>query len=100
MDVLRQVLSVLLVFSLLGAALWALRRGGRISFQGFTWRGLARTRVLGNTRSMVAVERLVLTPQHTLHLVCIHGREILVATHPQGCSVVTPAAERAMGAGA
>ena len=93
MDVLRQVFSVLLVFSLLGAVLWLLRRGGRISFQN-----LARVRVQGNTRSMVAVERLVLTPQHTLHLVCIHGREVLVATHPQGCSVITTVAERAMGA--
>jgi len=34
MDVLRQAGSVLLVFSLLGAVLWALRRGGRISIQG------------------------------------------------------------------
>lgn len=93
MDVVRQVFSVLLVFSLLGATLWALRRSGRVSFQG-----LARKRVLGNTKSMVAVERLALTPQHTLHLVCIHGREVLVATHPQGCSVVTTVAERAMGA--
>jgi len=93
MDVLRQVFSVVLVFSLLGAVLWLLRRGGRISFQS-----LARMRVQGNTRSMVAVERLVLTPQHTLHLVCIHGREVLVATHPQGCSVITTVAERAMGA--
>jgi len=93
MDVLRQVFSVLLVFSLLGGALWALRRGGRISWQGF-----ARKRILGHTRSMVAVERLALTPQHTLHLICIRGREVLVATHPQGCSVVTTAAERAMGA--
>jgi len=95
MDVLRQVGSVLLVFSLLGAVLWVLRRGGRISFQG-----LARKRAMGNTRSLIAVERLALTPQHTLHLVCIHGREVLVATHPQGCSVVTTVAERAMGAGA
>jgi flagellar biogenesis protein FliO len=93
MDVLRQVFSVLLVFSLLGAVLWMLRRGGRISFQG-----LARTRAMGNTRSMVAVERLALTPQHTLHIVRIHGSEVLVATHPQGCSVVTTVAERAMGA--
>jgi len=93
MDVLRQVLSVLLVFSLLGAVLWLLRRGGRISFQG-----LARTRVQGNTRSMVAVERLQLTPQHTLHMVRINGREVLVATHPQGCSVVTTVADQAMGA--
>jgi len=98
MDVLRQVFSVLLVFSLLGAALWALRRGGRISFQGFTFSSLARKRALGNTRSMIAVERLALTPQHTLHLVRINGREVLVATHPQGCSVVSTVAERAMGA--
>jgi flagellar biogenesis protein FliO len=93
MDVLRQLFSVLLVFSLLGTALWLLRRGGRISFQG-----LARTRVQGNTRSMIAVERLVLTPQHTLHIVRVNGREILIATHPQGCSVVTTVTEQAMGA--
>jgi flagellar biogenesis protein FliO len=95
MDVLRQVFSVLLVFSLLGAVLWLLRRGGRISFQG-----LARKRALGNSRSMVAVERLALTPQHTLHIVRINGREVLVATHTQGCSVVTTAADQAMKAGA
>jgi hypothetical protein len=93
MDVLRQVFSVLLVLSLLGAVLWLLRRSGRISFQG-----LARTRVQGNTRSLIVVERLALTPQHALHLVCIHGREVLVATHLQGCSVITTVAERATGA--
>jgi flagellar biogenesis protein FliO len=97
MDVLRQVLSVLLVFSLLGVAVWLLRRGGRISFQG-----LARKRVLGfakgRTRAMEAVERLALTPQHTLHIVRINGREILVATHPQGCSLITATTEQAMGA--
>lgn len=96
MDVLRQILSVLLVFSLLGAVLWASKRGGRISFAG-----LARKRILGNTRSLIAVERLSLTPQHTLHIVRVNGREVLVATHPHGCSVVTElAADRAMGAGA
>ena len=93
MDVLRQVFSVLLVFSLLGAVLWMLRRGGKISFSG-----LARKRTQGNTRSMITVERLSLTPQHTLHLVRVNGREILVATHPQGCSLVTSAADQAMGA--
>jgi flagellar biogenesis protein FliO len=95
MDVLRQIFSVLLVFSLLGGVLWALRRGGRVSFQGF-----ARKRILGNTRAMIAVERLSLTPQHTLHVVRINGRELLVATHPQGCTVVSELAvkERAIGA--
>jgi flagellar biogenesis protein FliO len=95
MDVLRQAGSVLLVFSLLGAVLWALRRGGRISIQGF-----ARKRLLGSTKEMASLERLALTPQHTLHRVLVCGREILVATHPQGCTVLTEQApmERAMSA--
>jgi hypothetical protein len=99
MDVLRQAGSVLLVFSLLGAVLWALRRGGRISVRGFA-RGFAMKRLLGSTKEMVSLERLVLTPQHTLHRVRVCGREILVATHPQGCTVLTEQApmERAMSA--
>jgi flagellar biogenesis protein FliO len=98
MDVLRQIFSVLLVFALLGALVWALRRNGRI---GFLTTALARKRVQGNTRAMIAVERLALTPNHTLHIVRVNGREVLVATHPQGCSIVTPEltpAERAAGA--
>ncbi len=98
MDVLRQVFSVLLVFSLLGAVLWLLRRGGRISFRGFG-KGFAGTRTPGHTRSMVAVERMALTSDHTLHMVRFNGRDLLVATHPQGCTLVTEqVAERAMGA--
>ena len=103
MDVLRQVFSVLLVFALLGTLVWALRRSGRIGFLsgGFLKNGMAKKRVQGNTRAMIAMERLKLTPQHTLHIVRVHGREVLVATHPQGCSIVSPLenpAERAVGA--
>src|SRR5271169_1261355 len=100
MDVLRQLFSVLLVFSLLGTVLWALRRRGRVSFPLFPGQGFARKRILGNTRAMIAIERLPLTPQHTLHVVRVNGRELVVATHPQGCTVVTEVAvkERAMGA--
>ena len=98
MDVLRQVGSVLLVFSLLGAVLWVLRRSGRVSFQGLAWKRVIGYQT-GNTKSMVAVERLALTPQHTLHIVRINGCEVVVATHPQGCSVIpATVAERAMGA--
>ena len=76
MDGLRQVLSVLLVFALLGAALWKLRRGpwNRISKKG---------------RSLELVEKLALTPQHALHLIRVEGREIVVATHPRGCTLMT-----------
>jgi flagellar biogenesis protein FliO len=78
MEIARQVLSVLLVFALLGGALWALRRGGRVTF-----RGAAR-----KTRSLESIERMALTPQHSIHLVKICGREVVVATHPQGCTVL------------
>jgi flagellar biogenesis protein FliO len=88
MDVaaLRQVFSILLVLSLLGLALWKLRRphGGF----GSIWR-----RPAGSARSLQSIERLALTPQHMLHLVRVQGREVVVATHPRGCTVLGDAAK-------
>jgi flagellar biogenesis protein FliO len=76
MEIARQVSSVLLVFALLGGALWALR--GSAGFRGWS-RGQKRA------KSIESLDRLVLTPHHSLHLVRIQGRELVVATHPQGC---------------
>lgn len=92
MDVaaLRQALSVLLVFSLLGLALWKLRRPGS------ALRPLWRKPGAGE-RALESMERLALTPQHVLHLVRVQGREIVIATHPQGCTLLNDAAK---GAGA
>lgn len=80
MDVgtLRQALSVLLVFVLLGLALWKLRQPGSV-FRP-PWRKPG-----AKTRSIEAIERLALTPQHMLHLVRVEGRGLIVATHPHGC---------------
>jgi flagellar biogenesis protein FliO len=78
---LRQALSVLLVFSLLGLALWKLRRPG-FAFHP-PWR-----RPRASARSLETIERLALTPQHMLHLVRVQGREVVVATHPHGCTVL------------
>ena len=78
MEVLRQVLSVLLVFGLLALAIWKFRRGSAQSL----W-----PRFRGN-RILETVERLALTPQHSLHVVRVHGREVVISTHPQGCSVL------------
>jgi flagellar biogenesis protein FliO len=83
MDAARQVLSVLFVLVLLGAALWALRRGA-VPLQGVFAR-----RTQAKTKSLQLIERVVLTPQHSLHLVQASGREWLLATHPQGCTVVS-----------
>lgn len=92
----RQILSVLLVFALLSAALVALRRGrlGSRDFRSMRWRSLGWS-ALGfrpaqaKTRSLAPIDRLVLTPQHSLHLVRIRGLEVVVATHPHGCTVFT-----------
>ena len=90
MDVgtLRQALSVLLVFLLLGMALWKLRQPGSV-FRP-PWRKPG-----ASARSLETMERLALTPQHVLHLVRVQGREVVVATHPQGCTVLSDAASGA-----
>ena len=82
-----QFVAVGFVLMLLGVAVWALRRGRLEAWSGATqW--LVPVSRLGNTAPMERAGRLVLTPQHSLHLVRIRGRELIVATHPGGCSVV------------
>jgi flagellar biogenesis protein FliO len=93
MEIARQVLSVLLVFALLAAALWALRRAGPVSLRG-RFRGAARQSG-GHVKSLRSLERLVLSPQHSLHLIEINGRQLLVAVHPQGCTLLRVDAEGA-----
>ncbi len=82
MDIARQALSVFFVLALLGGALWALRRSAG------PWHRLIARRVKDKTRSLELVERVALTPQHSLHLVRAAGREWLLATHPRGCTVI------------
>jgi flagellar biogenesis protein FliO len=79
-EIARQILAIAFVLALLGAACWALRRGiGPFH----TLRGGKPSR-----RTLESVERIVLTPQHSLHVVRSGGEEWILATHPQGCSVI------------
>lgn len=90
MDVVRDVFSVLTVFGLLGAALWALRRRAAAGWVGAIkgWPGSFARQAQGKSRSIETIERMALTPQHSLHLVRINGRELVVATYPQGCALL------------
>jgi len=91
-DAARQALSALFVLALLGAALWALRRAaGPLG-------GVLARRTKDKIRCLQLLERVVLTPQHSLHLVRAGGREWLLVTHPHGCTVVND--EKATGAAA
>lgn len=76
MDLLQQGAALLVVFSLLGGAVWMLK-SRRIS--GLSTRG---------ARRMNVVERLVLTPQHSLCLVEISGRTFIIGTAPSSCHLI------------
>jgi flagellar biogenesis protein FliO len=81
MEVIQQTLVVVFVLGLLGATLYWLRGRGVAQFK---MTGGGR----GSTRRMQSLERLALTPQHSLHLVNVSGRVLLIAVSPGGCSVV------------
>ena len=79
MEVIQQMAAVGLVLLLLAGSLWVLRR-----------RGFAAIAISGkpSERRLRSLERLPLGPQHTLHLVRVDGRELLVASSGAGCSLI------------
>ena len=78
MELIRQVFAVSAVLLLLAASLWWLRR-----------KGIVRQGSGGSRKhALQAVERLMLGPQHSLHLVRLAGRGLLVGTSPAGCAVL------------
>jgi len=46
------------------------------------------TRVKPANRVLQTVERVSLTQHHTLHVVRIRGDEVILATYPNGCTVI------------
>jgi flagellar biogenesis protein FliO len=83
MDLARQMAAVAVVLALFGAALWALRRGtGRLGNRN-------RKTARDQGRSLQVMGRVTLTPQHSLHIVRAGAREWVVATHPQGCTLIS-----------
>jgi hypothetical protein len=76
MEAMGQAAAVIGVLALLGAALCWLRKGPA---------GWPRARA---GRRLQSLERLPLTPQHSLHLVRAGGRTLLVSASPGGCAVL------------
>src|SRR5580704_15643076 len=78
MELIRQMLAVSAVLLLLAACLWWLRR-----------KGLVRHSSGGSRKhALQAVERLTLGPQHSMHLVRLTNRGLLVGTSPAGCALM------------
>ncbi len=79
MDYIWQLLAAAGVLGLLGAAVWGLKRRGLA--------GLVPGARSGG-RKLEALERLALSPQHTLHLVRVGEEALLVACSPSSCGVL------------
>lgn len=99
MELARQLLSVAAVLALAAVAAWRLRRPA----------GLRLLEPNRRRRRLELVERLALSPHHTLCLVRLGGAELLLALSPGGCTLVAAdpagrqsgaAAQAAQGAGA
>jgi flagellar biogenesis protein FliO len=89
-DMYRQFLGVLLVLGILVTALYLLKQKGLIRFAG--------PRVLGgNERLVKVIERVPLTAQHTVHLVQIGERRVLISSSPGSCQLITEISERETG---
>jgi len=84
MEVFQQFLMVLIVLGLLCGALWALKR------KGWVRTGLRRKREKGTPRLEV-IDRLPLTQHHSLHLVRLADRTLLIGLSPNGCNLLESA---------
>jgi flagellar biogenesis protein FliO len=81
MDLVRQSFGITLVFVLLWLALWWLKR------RGIARIGL-RMKPANVKPDMESLERLVLTPQHSIHLVRVKNQILVVGLHPSGMSLL------------
>jgi len=77
-EIIQQITAIVFVFALLGGALWWLRGRKMVAF-GPARNGPARLRVL---------DRVRLTPQHSVHIVRTGNRELTIAVHPSGCTLL------------
>lgn len=80
MEVYRQFGGVLLVLGTLVFLLYMAQRRGWAQ-----WSGLRNT---GNQRTVTVLERIRLTPQHTLHVLAIGERRLLVTSSPGSCQLI------------
>jgi flagellar biosynthetic protein FliO len=80
-ELFQQFMIVLAVLGLLCGALWLLKR------KGWARTGMRRSGDSGQPRLEV-IDRLPLTPQHSLHLVRLADRTLLIGLSPNGCNLL------------
>lgn len=76
----EQILAALFVLALLAGTLWLLRRKGVASLN------LTLPKRFGGAKQMDLIERISLSAHHSLHLVRVRNRTILISVSPSGCN--------------
>jgi flagellar biogenesis protein FliO len=89
MELTEQIAMILVVFALLGGLLFVLKKRGMASLPLVGRRGTGQ-------RRMEVLERVPLTPQHTIHLVRVSGKVVLIGTAPSSCTILDSAIPEAL----
>jgi flagellar biogenesis protein FliO len=84
MELSGQILYAALVLGLLAAVLAAMKR-----FNVVRWTNASRSQT---PRMMELLERVSLTPHHSVHLIRIDGRLLFVGVSPSGCHLLESSA--------
>ncbi len=88
MELVRQMAAVGAVLLLLAATLWVLRSRGLAVMGERRWLARVWKPDLPPARRLECLERLRLSPQHTLHLVRVGESAVLLASTPSGCALL------------
>jgi flagellar biogenesis protein FliO len=93
MEMFQQLLAVAGVLGALCIVVWALKRKGLARINFFGPGGSPRgTRGLRDSQTRLEVlDRLVLTPHHSIHLIRLADRTLLVGLSPSGCNLLETA---------
>ena len=92
MEMFEQLFMVAAVLGVLCGGLWLLKR------KGWAYTSIRTPRGEGQPRLEV-LDRLVLSPHHSLHLVRMADRTLLIGLSPQGCNLIdgTPTSTPVLG---
>ena len=94
MDLLQPLAAIVLVLGLLAAALLLLKKRGAATFQlpgqiSGRFTGAISGRLSGSgQRKLEVLERVALGPQHSVHLVRVGERQVLIGTSPSSCQLL------------
>ena len=80
MELFEQLSAVILVLIILCGGLWLLKKKG--------WVRTAVRSSRGDGPRLEVVDRLTLSPHHSLHLVRLADRTLLVGVSPNGCNLL------------